>query len=400
MTKVIGARRREETLLRLGGNGDNWNMTWAADDRQYVAMDDGYGFGQEEVFYNSRLLALSGGPEEATFGDVPGYPELAFDLGRPSTWWRYYGFGTLAVDGRIYQFLSTPNNGFDEPGPRFVGAKLIFSPDGGRSWHNQDGSTPVVWEDWGARSAANMAFFEEPGESFSLLTILQMGKDYSQNEDGYVYVYAPNGNDEGTMNQLVMFRVPKEKLLDRGAYEFFAGFDSGGEPTWSGDVARRGVVCSFPEGWVNTWLHPYSWHPSVVYNAPLDVYMMANWGMGSGADGEWFARPSYLGLWTAPAPWGPWTQIHEETAWTPGADPRARAYEPQIAPKWIAADGRSFWLVWTDYQLPPGMEEVDLTEWYEVRTKGGRLPDDTLKGLDQLQPYYSFNAQRVDLVVE
>ena len=44
---------------------------------------------------------------------------------------------------------------------------------------------------------------------------------------------------------------------------------------------------------------------------------------------------------------GPWTQIHEEPAWTPAADPGARASQPQIAPKWISDDGTSFWLVWT-----------------------------------------------------
>src|SRR5439155_4921123 len=105
--------------------------------------------------------------------------------------------------------------------PRFVGAKLIYSPDNGATWHNQDGSAPVRWEPWDDRSQQNMAFFKEPGQSFALLTMLQMGKAYSGNKDGYVYVYAPNGNDEGTMNQLVMFRVPKDKVRDRKAYEYF-----------------------------------------------------------------------------------------------------------------------------------------------------------------------------------
>ena len=61
-------------------------------------------------------------------------------------------------------------------------------------------------------------------------------------------------------------------------------------------------------------------HPSVVYNEPLGLYLMANWGMGTAADGEWFAKPSYLGFWSAPQPWGPWTQVHEDTSWTPGGD--------------------------------------------------------------------------------
>ena len=29
---------------------------------------------------------------------------------------------------------------------------------------------------------------------------------------------------------------------------------------------------------------------------------------------------------------------------------KARAFAPQIPAKWIAADGKSFWLVWSDFQ--------------------------------------------------
>ena len=217
-----------------------------------------------------------------------------------------------------------------------------------------------------------MAFFREPDRAFSLITVLQMGRDYEHNRDGYVYLYAPNGDTEGTMNQLVLCRVRKDKLLDRAAYEFFVGRDESGEARWSGDIADRGVVHTFPAGWVNRQLNPYAWHPSVVYYAPLGVYLMANWGMGTDAKGDWFTKPSYLGFWTAPHPWGPWKQVHEETAWTPANDRAARAYQPQIAPKWIAADGKSFWLAWTDFQ---------------VVKKDGR---DT-------RPYYAFNVQKVEV---
>ena len=131
------------------------------------------------------------------------------------------------------------------------------------------------------------------------------------------------------------------------------------------------MVCGFPSGWVNRLLHPYAWHPSVVYGAPWEQYLMVNWGMGCTEDGWWFGRPSYLGFWTAPKPWGPWTQVHEETAWAPGGDAAARAYQPQIAPKWIAPDGGAFWLVWTDFQ--------------EVESR---------------RPYYAFNLQKVEVTAE
>jgi hypothetical protein len=81
----------------------------------------------------------------------------------------------------------------------------------------------------------------------------------------------------------------------------------------------------------------------VVYNAPLELYLMANWGMGCAADGMWFGKPSYLGFWISKTPWGPWEQIHEETAWMPLGDAGARAYQPQISPKWIADVRRSGW---------------------------------------------------------
>ncbi len=364
--RITAFQRREDTTLRLPFEGDNWHTTWAADDQQYTLMCDGQG-------YNTRLWQLQGVPPDIRFVDLPGYPELESryppEPEGPVLFSRYYGFGIIAYGGAIYHFLSTPNHNFGGPSPRFVGAKLIYSPDNGRTWRNQDGG-PVVWEPWEERSHENMVFFEEPGECFSLLSILQMGRNYELNTDGYVYTYGPNGNTEGAMNQLVMFRVPKGQILDRAAYEYFVARDSDGSARWSADLAERGVVHTFPSGWVNRNTHPYSWHPCVVYNPGLEMYMMLNWGMGT--DGEdWFTQPSYLGAWTAPAPWGPWTQIHEETAWTPGNDPGARAYQPQIPPKWIAPEGRSFWLVWTDFQV-----------------------------IDERRPYYAYNLQQVELTVE
>ena len=367
MRETISIERLEDTTIRLGGVGDNWHMSWAANDKQYVALCDGSGWpeieGHNGKSYNARVYAINGGPPEPSFEHLPGYPDLY--CGEPPDSNRYYGFGILALDSSIYHFMSTPNHVFSEPGARFAGAKLIYSADNGETWRNQDGS-PLEWERWDERTHENMAFIEEPGEAFSLLTVLQMGRNYEHNTDGFVYVYAPNGNTEGSMNQVVMFRARRESILDRASYEFFAGHGSGGTATWSSDIGEREVVHTFPAGWVNTKIHPYSWHPSVVYNAPLGLYLMANWGMGCAPDGMWFGKPSYLGFWAAEHPWGPWTQIHEDTAWTPAGDPGARAYQPQISPKWIANDGKSFWLVWTDFQV-----------------------------IDGKRPYYSFNMQEV-----
>lgn len=378
--------RREETVLRLGGDGDNWHMSWAADDRQYVALCDGMGWSESpKEVYNNRLFTITAGPDDARFHELPHYPdkthrEKTHSDGRPA----YYSFGTLALDSRIYQFLSN----------MFRAVKLIYSPDNGRTWCNQDGSTPVVWESLEQQSPDTMVFFEEPQNSFSLLSVLQMGRNYQLNRDGHIYIYAPNGITDGTMNELVLFRVPKEHILDRKSYEFFSG--TANRASWSRDINARSVIHTFPRGWVNSTLHPYAWHPSVVYNPALGVYMMANWGMGCTPEGEWFGKPSYLGFWIAPQPWGPWTQVHEETAWCPGADPLSRAYQPQIAPRWIAPDGKSFWLVWTDFQHTKEF-------WPTIRKAfDANTHEDYMRLMFEsrrYRPYYSFNAQQVDLVI-
>ena len=395
---VTGARLRDESIIRLGGYGDNWHMSWAADDSQVVSLCDGSGWPDtRRELYNSRLYRILGSPPQVRFEDVAGYPTLLSELRKPGGFSRYYAFGTLALDGRIYQFLSTPNVPFDQPDPRFVGAKLIYSPDDGVSWRNQDDTSPVVWEAWDTRDKENMVFFEEDGEAFQLLTVGQMGKNYESNTDGYIYVYSPNGNTDGTMNELVMFRVGTEKIRDRSAYEFFAG-NRNGAATWTHDIDRRAAVHTFPSGWVNTKVHPYAWQPSVVYNEARGVYMMANWGMGCAPDGLWFGKPSYLGLWTAPNPWGPWAQIHEETSWTPGGDSGARAYSPQIAPKWIAPNGGSFWLVWTDFQSTVDTARADAEQQRIVSEASSEA--ELIDGLSALRPYYAFNLQRVDLEIK
>ena len=371
MTRVTGIRMLNETIHR-SGHGDNWQTTWAGDDRQYLLLTDGRGWpeavGDTGKTYTTRVFAMIGDAPDHTFEHLPGYPDLHHPI-------VFYGFGILALDGYIYHFLTTPNRLAHDHPPLylsdFVGAKLIYSPDNGGTWKNQDGS-PLKWERWEERNSESMVFYNEPGDTFSLLTMLQMGRNYESNIDGYVYVYAPNGNVEGSMNQLVMFRVAKDKILSRSAYSYFVSRNGDGSANWSADIHERGIVHSFPTGWVNKGFHhPYSWHPSVVYNAPLGLYMMANWGMGCDDHGRWFGKPSYLGFWIAEHPWGPWDQVYEETAWAPAGDTAARAYQPQIIPRWISEDGKSFWLAFTDYQI-----------------------------VDNERPYTSFNCQKAVILTD
>jgi hypothetical protein len=355
-SRIKGLIRREETLSRIDIGAGGFKLSWAADGSQFMSWADGVDLAKTKVCH-CRVDVVSGDPPNPTFADLPGYPDMIAKMeGTDSAYW---GSSCLALDGCVYQFLMTPSHDWLKPGgglwPGYhaAGAKLIYSSDNGLTWRNQDGSTPVVWERWHDRSRKNMVFFEEqPVGAFASPVFLQMGQDYGLNKDGYAYVYSPNGLTDGTMNELVMFRVPKARILDRSAYEFFSGRRSDGRPQWTKDIASRRVVHTFPRGWVNRMIpgmSPYSWTPDVTYNEPLGVYLLTSFGNGVSPTGERFAKPSYLGFWIAPDPWGPFTQIHEELAWTPGNDADSRAIGPTIPPKWISADGKTFWLAWSDY---------------------------------------------------
>jgi hypothetical protein len=383
--------RRDETIIRVVGSGDNFHSTWT-DDGLLVTFNDGAGFPgvtSMESTFNSKLLAVHGTPPDITLADVPGYPLI--DSANVAAVGGYYGFATLSIEGTIYQFLSVPT---EEP-MLFQGAKLIYSPDRGATWHNQDGSTPVSFPALEDRSRDSLLFWQEPRTSFALISVLQMGQEYRLNTDGFVYLYSPNGTVEGEMNQLALLRVPKDRVLDRDAYEYFTGREADGSATWSSDFDALRPVHVFPSGWVTSADHPYSWQPSVTYNAPLGLYLMASWGFPPNEEDRWFMGPSYLGIWSSPTPWGPWTQIHEDTAWRPGDDESARCYQPQIPAAWISEDGTSFWLIWTDFQaMLPGNDPA--------RAFGVITPGSAAEHIEQwrgLMPYYSMNLQRVDLVV-
>src|SRR5581483_1978180 len=69
--------RRDETILRLGGLGDGYDMTWDAQGRQYVAVNDGTGWiEQPTAFYNTRLWTLNDRLQDGAHAAVSGYPEL------------------------------------------------------------------------------------------------------------------------------------------------------------------------------------------------------------------------------------------------------------------------------------------------------------------------------------
>ena len=89
MGTITGIRRLERTICRYGSRegpgpvrsgGDNWHTTWANNDKQYVALSDGFGWPEVAGYagrpYNTRVYAINGDAPDHTFEYLPGYPDL------------------------------------------------------------------------------------------------------------------------------------------------------------------------------------------------------------------------------------------------------------------------------------------------------------------------------------
>ena len=163
---------------------------------------------------------MTGDPPDPGIRELPGYPHMPMRL-RESEYASYWGGSCLAVDGCVYQFLATSNVPYLKPDGSFwpdfceahsklISRRTTASLGTTRTVrHRSSGTTGTSARQrtWRSTTSSRKAFFSP--------VFLQMGQDYSLNEDGYVYVYSGNGGEDGTANELVMFRVPKARVLDR-----------------------------------------------------------------------------------------------------------------------------------------------------------------------------------------
>jgi len=372
----IGVEFRPDTIIRSNGFGDGYFSTWAADDSLIVSVNDGnwladlepynfdpgrwYQSGHSESYHNNlyRLTGDAGQFTRDKFG-------LAYPYSKGNNSW--FGFGVISINGVIYSAISKTIEvqGWSTP---FIGVKLLQSVDSGHSWqsiNSAGASQPVLPESFASwRSDEEDLFFPpqsgKPHEKreaypFSWLSFVQMGRDYSKNKDGYVYIYSTEG---AQANNLLLARAPKAQLGQRRRWEYFVKFDESGAPIWSSDLDKRGSIYVFPDR--DPQGHRFgftSWLPSVIWNEGLGLYIMVNGGTYAGlgmslSDTDYFyswphSESGSLGLWYSKTPFGPWKQFYYSDHWT-ADNPKNLIYWPTLSSKWISSDGKDMVLVWCD----------------------------------------------------
>jgi CubicO group peptidase (beta-lactamase class C family) len=284
----------KKNVLRYARGSDNWPITWGDDDTLYTAYGDGNGF---KPFVPEKLslgfARVKGSPIEIAGENIrsnSGEKTGEGPSGRKAS-------GLLMIDGTLFMWARNAHN-----------SQLAWSLDQGKTW---------TWSDW------------KFTESFGCPAFLNFGRDYAGARDEFVYVYSPDSNTAyDPADRLVLARVPKEHIRERNAYEFFVRIEPNGNAVWSHDIRDRGSVFSNPGAVCRS---------HVTYSTALKRYLLVV--IGPAVDSRFAGG---FGVYDAAEPWGTWTTAFYTDAWDIG--PGESASFPS---KWLSADGRSAWLVFS-----------------------------------------------------
>jgi hypothetical protein len=283
-----------ESIIRLAPGGDNWPSTWGGDDSVYTAYGDGNGFAPLLPDKLSLGFArIAGTPPNITPENVRSPTGEQSGDGRSGK----KASGLLMVDGTLYLLARNAGN-----------AQLGWSTDGGVTW---------AWSDWRFQ------------ESFGCPAFVNYGRNYEGARDDYVYLVSPDANTAyERADRLVLARVPKTKLRDPAAYEYFVSVGANGAATWSAQARDRGAIFTNPGA---------CYRSHMTYHPGLKRYLLTM--TGRGVDTRFAGG---FGIYDAPAPWGPWTTVFFTDTWDVG--PGESSHFPA---KWLDAAGRAGWLLFS-----------------------------------------------------
>ncbi len=287
-----------DTIVRKASGSDNWPITWADDNNQYSAYGDGWGFvPKTERKLSLGIVKVVGPPTD--FKGINVRTETGERIGQGSHGAK--ASGMLMVDGVLYMMVRNTGN-----------SQVAWSTDHGTSWK---------WSEW------------KFATSFGAPSFLNFGKNYARARDNFVYIYSQDAEtayDAG--DSMVMARVPKDRIRNRKAYEFFKGLDNFGHPTWTKDVRKREPVFVNPGN---------CYRQQVTYNAGLERYLWCQ-VLPKSEDSRGPRFQGGFGVYDAREPWGPWTTVFYTEEWDAGPG------ETNSFPtKWISDDGKTCYLVFS-----------------------------------------------------
>ncbi len=298
--------------------GDLWPCAWGEDDRLYVANGDGFGFG---LVWSDIVFSIVTGDPPHLNGTTPKRafgPHIAGVWGPESLMVNRKPTGLTCVDGALYLFFQNLKHEWsDNPFGDAPHGSISMSSDRGSSWQYDHGR-PMFTD-----------------HVFTTGFFLDYGKCQQYAPDEYVYVYGLDYNwrfsDTFLQTKLYLARVGRESILNRSAWEFFAGSAEDGTPTWSTDIGDKVPVLE--DATLYRGKRSGISQGSVVYIPQIGRYMYS-----SRAEYEWI-------FYEAGAPWGPWTRV-SVIDWKGKWTESFHGGYPVIVPsKFLDPDGRGGWII-------------------------------------------------------
>jgi len=284
------------SIMRAADGSDNWPVTWADDDHLYGAYGDGHGFVPlVERKLSMGFARIEDGPESFRGVNVRSRDLEQIGEGQHGK----KASGLLMVDGLLSIWIRNSGN-----------SQLAQSRDHGLTW---------TFADW------------KWTESFGSPSFLNFGRNYAGARDEFVYVYSVDGDSAYTPgDRMILARAPKDRLMERDAYRFFAGLDASGEPVWSEKFEERTGVFDHPGR---------CYRQGITWNAGLKRYLWVQI-LPESTDSRGPRFQGGMGIYDAPEPWGPWTTVFFTNNWDVGPGDTG-----SFPTKWISEDGETAYFV-------------------------------------------------------
>ncbi len=407
------------TLVGVGFTGrhaeytgaDTWYPSWASDGNLYSPWTDG----------NVNGVTSSSAGENATTGHATILGDDPLHLvvtnqglfkSSPRPYEGRYPCGSLVYGGVWYYGTyclhpsgQVPRDGIPYNWPwlgPFVGFR--WSTDYGKTWTE----TPCT--------PAKPLFGEQAlhGEAVKIGAphFVDFGQNLKYAPDGKAYLVAQGASDGAarrfafnswiTADQVYLLRVQPAvaNMNDSSKYEFFAGNDAAGNPTWTRDFTRIHPVAQWRD---------HMGCVTMTYNAPLKKFLMCV------TDGGNTVSRYNTYILECDRPTGPWRLVTHMDHFG------EQAYFVNIPSKFIRGDGRTLWLCYaanfssgwggiTFKSRPPGsrygmcLQEVRLlapgdSAFSDPLNSPENIAADAIVTVSSTHPDYSASAV-VDGVVE
>jgi len=370
MSKDLAFEWIGERIVPVDENmkGDTYPLTWADDDNIYVGTGDPcWMMRGGKPYRNNPELGGWGESEETwqkmsgqVFEKFTGHPEFSgsFSVERGHDMPGYTGpggsgpkpCGMICVDGKIYYavqnllgYKTPPNRAKSQNG---ADATILCSDDYGKTWTPELNQLlaeftaeqyirgkPVDGSDWKTSQEERIGYKGWkpmfPGSKFGGPSFVQFGKNNADAVDNYVYAVSGDQWDNG--KNLMLGRVPNDKIMDRESWEFVS-VDNNYKPTWHKNIDDAMPVLEM-EGHLSI--------PEMVYIKSLGKYILLTWGLHTDFNPS---AGSELTILESDSPYGPFSLVHYDWMWYKR---ECCAYNPRIPQKWYNPESNQGYLLFS-----------------------------------------------------